>query len=728
MEIKEKITWFIVHNIGQETLALYSINKYMIENGLEKFGNKEVENYIVKELKKVGEITFSRDLSRPIAKNTIGSGESYKEDNKEWYEGKGKDKKITLEGYREIEKIESYIDEQINIYLNSHDDINTNRINEKTDSKTIEEIVNDIRTGVIAQIPAFQREYVWNYESVAPLLLSILKDYPIGALLYWYEHNNNNYVILDGLQRTFSLTLIDNHNYAYIDYKLYKFYVNEKLKTEPFISENEFNKRLIKWKASFNSTTEETQTEEYMFEVFNHNPQIISLVKFIKYKWNIVKDTYSIPFIRLNSDFKKEEAADIFNIINSTGKDLNKLEVNSSIWSKTPIILDYALTEEDNLIKWKRKKENNYRNKIKVDKSIDVLIDTGNQVIEVADFIYSTFEMASQKCPLIKANFYDGDRINSNAIEPLITIYINYFMVMSSRYEIEDHDKMMPLLGQVISSEIVNKESIEKFIKNLSKALKTVEEKLSLLKAIAKNSSSTVSIPIPVSLLSLLINISLSEKKKIKTNLIYIFTHEYFVGSYSTGSTKNAWSEFKKREYHGWNMEIANQVIKDYIDEEHNKRVPRKSYDNKMVFVLALFKQLYIKENFTSTHQVDHIVPKAIIELGNGRQNKLETNHLNSFYNLQLLRDDLNNSKNSDMTFNKQWFTFMNIKDDDFNVSEYEKAFKNHYSKVKKSLCKIKGNGKCGKMNKPVFYDSFEKLIKFQKSKIEPLIEKGLFK
>ena len=728
MKKKEKISWFIIHNKGQEFLALYSINQFMIENKLTKFSNKEVEEYLVKKLNQVGDISFSRDLSNPISKNTIGSGKSYSNKNKGWYEGKKKDKKITDKGFKELEKLDIYINEQIDLYKNTENEANLNRINKKADSKLISEIVAEIKSGNFAQIPTFQREYVWNYKSVAPLLLSILKDFPIGSLLYWYENNDDNYVILDGLQRTFSLTLIDNHNYAYIDYDLYKYYVSNKLKKDLFISEIEFNKCLIKWKSSFNDTSEDKHTEEEMFMCFNFNPQIISLVEYIKYKWNLIRDIYSVPFIRLNNNFKKDEAADIFNIINSTGKDLNKLEVNSSIWSKTPIVLDSSLTEDDNLIVWKRKKESKYRNKIKTNKDIDVLVDTGNKIFEVSDFIYSTFEMATKKCPLIKEMFYSDNRLKPNAIEPLITIYINYFMVINLEKEIESHDKMMPKLGKVISSEIKNKAQINSFIKKLEKSLKTVENKLSLLKTLATNSQK-ISISAPVSLISLLINISLTGSKEAIENLLYIFTHEYFIGKYTTGSTKNAWAEYKSKGYLKWDMSVANEIIVNYINQEHNRPIARTSYDKKMVFVLALFKQVYAKENFKTSHQIDHIVPKAVIELSsNSNQNKIETNHLNTFYNLQLLDDTMNKEKSSNMDFKDERFVFLSINDEKFNCVKYKEDFIKKFKKVKNSLCNEMKNGYCKKMGREVSYESFEKLINYQKKMIEPLIKKGLFK
>ena len=34
-------------------------------------------------------------------------------------------------------------------------------------------------------MPEFQREYVWNKEKAKQLMVSLLKDYPVGSLLLW---------------------------------------------------------------------------------------------------------------------------------------------------------------------------------------------------------------------------------------------------------------------------------------------------------------------------------------------------------------------------------------------------------------------------------------------------------------------------------------------------------------------------------------------------------------
>lgn len=53
---------------------------------------------------------------------------------------------------------------------------------------SIRSLVDDIIKGAI-RIPAFQREFVWDYDHVAYLMDSIYKKYPFGSLLFWRTKN-----------------------------------------------------------------------------------------------------------------------------------------------------------------------------------------------------------------------------------------------------------------------------------------------------------------------------------------------------------------------------------------------------------------------------------------------------------------------------------------------------------------------------------------------------------
>lgn len=54
----------------------------------------------------------------------------------------------------------------------------------KSDTQKLRFLRSDIEQGQI-KVPQFQRDYVWNEHKAAQLLDSMIKGYPIGALIYW---------------------------------------------------------------------------------------------------------------------------------------------------------------------------------------------------------------------------------------------------------------------------------------------------------------------------------------------------------------------------------------------------------------------------------------------------------------------------------------------------------------------------------------------------------------
>jgi hypothetical protein len=82
-------------------------------------------------------------------------------------------------------------------------------------------ILSDIESQDLV-LPEFQREYVWNRQQANRLIASLLKEYPVGGLLYWKTENppelknikklpeklGSIHVLLDGQQRLTTLYLL----------------------------------------------------------------------------------------------------------------------------------------------------------------------------------------------------------------------------------------------------------------------------------------------------------------------------------------------------------------------------------------------------------------------------------------------------------------------------------------------------------------------------------------
>ncbi len=70
--------------------------------------------------------------------------------------------------------------------------------------RMVKDLVSDIKDGMIILDPDYQRNYVWNNSKASLLVESILLNIPI-PVIYASEDDNGKWVIVDGLQRLFSL-------------------------------------------------------------------------------------------------------------------------------------------------------------------------------------------------------------------------------------------------------------------------------------------------------------------------------------------------------------------------------------------------------------------------------------------------------------------------------------------------------------------------------------------
>ncbi len=670
-----------------------------------------------------------RDIINELRERVKGNNKRNKE---EWYEEveiEGKKKKnclkLTEEGKQRAQQLQEKILKVIKqpefIGLDPEEISSGN-------SLLIKDIIKKIKSGADLKIPTFQREYVWKTEKIAPLLFSLLRNYPIGAMLFW-DDAENGFVLLDGLQRTFSLSRINDHPYAYINYEIYNWFVdkyfNDNLNK---LSENEFNKMNTKWLSYENTITKKDFCKENMLLSFEYRMEIMHLINFIEMKWEVLYNNMGIPVIEMGSNFVRDDSSNVFNLINSQGVVLNNYEKNSAIWSKTPITLDSELSEKHFITKWKTDKEIEYRDKIGV-KKINIMEERAANVIEPSDFIYSVIQNAFKNKQIISAAFFKEDKITENALEPVITLFMNILGL--------SYPKDMPLLGECLSETIKNAKDINAILLRLKKAAQKVEQSLSLIKNISSNKKDSTSIKMAASLVSLLINIAVSDKevdKKISNSqLLYIFIDQYFNGKYSSGSTANAWKVFNNKDvYKGINKENAENSIKKYINDKYNSQKVDRDFEDKMVLIASLFRSRFALGESINTYDLDHIVPKSLFNFTDTKKSvAINRNYVNSIYNLQLIDGLVNKSKNSKIDSSKKEYYLINKMESCFkNHSEIIKEFNKNLEKVRKDLCRQPKNatGKdfvCRKqqIDNLQKYKSFERFISFQKKYIDKLID-----
>jgi len=256
----------------------------------------------------------------------------------------------------------------------------------ETNPKLLTDILNDAAEGVL-QLPDFQRGWVWNENGIKELIISILKGFPIGALMTLEVGGEVNFVprpiegvslsakiipaelILDGQQRTTSLFLsmfndsvvdtIDDKNkdvkkFYYIDiqkavsddYDVSESVIivpeTKKIDDQTVLStrEKEFEKLFFPLNMSFKWVTWQSEYFKYLNQI---KPNDISeLLNLLNSFYNQIIEpltTYSVPVIKLKKDTTKEAVCLVFEKVNTGGKPLDAFELITAIYAADGYLL-----------------------------------------------------------------------------------------------------------------------------------------------------------------------------------------------------------------------------------------------------------------------------------------------------------------------------------------------------------------------------------------------------
>ena len=230
---------------------------------------------------------------------------------------------------------------------------------------SIRNIICKVQNGEI-RIPAFQRDYVWEYENVAFLMDSIFKGFPIGSVLFWRtreklntEKQLGNFLlpepqkdypidyVLDGQQRITSLFTVFQTDLSPTikdDMDIY-FIIDDsssiqKSRFLPLCKEDVNTQKYFPISALFDSVMYRKATDIYSDEI---------KIKIDKLQ-EVFKE-YTIPYELLETD-DKEHVSIVFERINRAGIPLNSFQLFTAwSWSESfdlqdeLSILSYELDE-----------------------------------------------------------------------------------------------------------------------------------------------------------------------------------------------------------------------------------------------------------------------------------------------------------------------------------------------------------------------------------------------
>lgn len=195
-------------------------------------------------------------------------------------------------------------------------------------------LMHDMKMGRI-RIPRFQRIFVWERKRIQELLDSMYKEYPIGTIFLWnapaeYNHllrtveyfeeqsveNNKGYsLILDGQQRLTSLyAVVNGLTIEDEDYRKIVVDLNPRDPEKLFIYREPDNKRWVSIQDLLQGN----------FQIYNSLPTDEHRAKFVHCRDLISNYPFSLVTVE---DMGLDEAVEIFERINRSGKPLNRFDL-----------------------------------------------------------------------------------------------------------------------------------------------------------------------------------------------------------------------------------------------------------------------------------------------------------------------------------------------------------------------------------------------------------------
>lgn len=273
----------------------------------------------------------------------------------------------------------------------------------KTNDTQITELLKKVETGS-AQLPDFQRGWVWDDGRIRALILSVIKSYPVGAAMF-LEYGNESIrfkhkpiegspaspdkepteLILDGQQRLTSLynalysknpvrtrtdkgTEISRYYYLDIDKALDPKADDEeiilsvpedkkitsdfgrKIEVDLSTRDQEFNLKMFPLNIILDSSEEQKWQNAY-YKYHNYNSSIIEQFTVLFSKVINPTQQYMLPVITLDKSTPKEAVCQVFENVNTGGVALTVFELVTAIYAMD----DFQLRKD-----WENRKENHF--------------------------------------------------------------------------------------------------------------------------------------------------------------------------------------------------------------------------------------------------------------------------------------------------------------------------------------------------------------------------------
>ncbi len=584
-------------------------------------------------------------------------------------------------------------------------------------------------------IPEYQRDYVWNENSVDKLFLSLYKGYPIGTMLIQLTPTGKT-KLLDGLQRTFSLIKIKDKPFNFITKELLDFHFDD-------TKINESCKKYILDKVKeFNEADEKIEAENLYNGIDIEKGDGFEKKEIIKEFANDLKDwieydflNIKIPQITLTTEFSDYQSSEVFELINSEGKGLNKYEVLSSYWSNFPIKVNNIAFIENFINERVHKYLESISSSVDKESYLKSKIEMSISSLSPANFIYAVFNECIKKAPSLKNVFYKKGNLRQKALEPIMSIFVNYLGIENIEF------KNLKTIGLELSKKIVDKKSVDELIKSIGNSMSVVASGIPILNFVSKNGQNEdlfevfgISISLITSMINTVLKSTQSEAENISKNFMDWLIIDTINKEYGNSSNSKAWKNFNSNRYKVKPKDKIIDVILGHLDKEFNDDTVSSKVSSSTLMILSLLQYKTHKLDSIKL-DLDHIIPKSVVT----SRKLVGFNYLNTIGNLQLLDSDKNRKEKKDkILVDKRQYDYLfdktsSIRMNDEFIKQYDhylKSMKNEYYSLdengeikEKTVIRAKKKVNESVKKKKIDIDLFKNFYSLRYEKIKEVIK-----
>ena len=592
---------------------------------------------------------------------------------------------------------------------------------------TIEELKRSLDKGGNINVPKYQRGISWKKSQQDKLIDSLINKYPFGCLLL-YEIDTNNYKIIDGLQRSYTVIDFYDKPMTYFSErhiseseieKIVKYTDDLEIKEDirinlphiiqEYVSSTCMNIEQLK---EIDTASLAAKVIEKWGSLIRYTDNIIVILKnitnnFCNY-YDDISENLRIPALVFKSP--EEKLPEIFERINTEGSKLSKYQIYSATWSDDKVVINNKNLQD--IITYVKNRYDSYLREIGTLEDYDSRKITMTKEISIFDMIYGFGKMICKE--FNNLFIYEPDTKDGN----IKVDSIGFNLINSCLLQKSSNMKNL----NIIIKELVGYESndICTFLNNILECIKHVNKKLRRgidFKCNKKQDSNISPLHTELQIVSIIASLFIEKyvsyenddegniknivvhkvckpewneykKSKFDSNVLKIYAKDLIEAKWKGSGDSKLYNILTNKKYYMRSVtwEEFEECLNHYYEGQKSERnektkVSNPSSADKLILNLVYMNILSAGDQLDDTsYDIEHLATKgnmkSKIKYYNEKEKEDFSLPISSIGNLCLLPKEYNEQKGEKLIYQFQEYfdkkTKQNVK---IPISKYEKKF-----------------------------------------------------